>query len=68
MPLILFSLQAGAVALSSFIQALVELDYVGVTRRIYNKNYDPVMGVLYPEFKENYEVCSTQFVKSTSSF
>ncbi|KAK7067015.1 X-ray repair cross-complementing protein 5 [Halocaridina rubra] len=47
--------EVAAVALSSFIQALAELDYVGITRRIYNKNYNPVLGVLYPEITKEYE-------------
>lgn len=43
-------------ALSSLIQALEELDMVAVTRRIYNKNSNPVMGALFPDITANYEV------------
>ncbi|XP_071549630.1 X-ray repair cross-complementing protein 5 [Panulirus ornatus] len=47
--------EAAAVALSSMIQALEELDMVAVTRRIYNKNSNPVMGALFPDITANYE-------------
>ncbi|XP_047480476.1 X-ray repair cross-complementing protein 5-like [Penaeus chinensis] len=47
--------ETAAVALSSLIQALVELDMVAITRRIYNKNSNPVMGVLFPEVTKKYE-------------
>lgn len=53
-------LQTAAVALSSLIQALVELDMVAITRRIYNKNSNPVMGVLFPEVTKKYEVSNIQ--------
>ncbi|ROT84418.1 ATP-dependent DNA helicase 2 subunit 2 [Penaeus vannamei] len=48
--------ETAAVALSSLIQALVELDMVAITRRIYNKNSNPVMGVLFPEVTKKYEL------------
>ncbi|XP_076036123.1 X-ray repair cross-complementing protein 5-like isoform X2 [Oratosquilla oratoria] len=44
-----------AVALSSVIQGLVELDMVAITRRIYNRNSNPVMGVMIPEITTDYE-------------
>lgn len=47
--------EAAAVALSSLIQALEELDMVAITRRIYNKNSNPTMGVLFPDITTNYE-------------
>lgn len=47
--------EAAAVALSSFIHALEVLDYVGITRRIYNKNSDPVLGALFPDITKDYE-------------
>lgn len=51
-----FISQTAAVALSALIQALVELDMVAITRRIYNKNSNPVMGALFPEVTKKYEV------------
>nr|XP_045583822.1 X-ray repair cross-complementing protein 5-like isoform X1 [Procambarus clarkii] len=47
--------EAAAVAFSSLIQALQELDMVAVTRRIYNNNYNPVMGALFPDITAKYE-------------
>ncbi|XP_068204054.1 X-ray repair cross-complementing protein 5 [Palaemon carinicauda] len=47
--------ETAAVALSAFIHALEVLDFVGITRRVYNKNYDPVLGVLFPEITKEYE-------------
>ncbi|XP_042886525.1 X-ray repair cross-complementing protein 5-like isoform X2 [Penaeus japonicus] len=47
--------ETAAVALSALIQALVELDMVAITRRIYNKNSNPVMGALFPEVTKKYE-------------
>lgn len=50
--------QAAAVALSAFIQGLAEMDMVAITRRIYNKNANPVMGALFPDITKDYEVSS----------
>lgn len=48
--------QAAAVALSAIIQGLAEMDMVAITRRIYNKNSNPVMGALFPDITKDYEV------------
>lgn len=48
--------QAAAVALSAIIQGLAEMDMVAITRRIYNRNSNPVMGALFPDITKDYEV------------
>lgn len=47
--------EIAAEALSALIHALAELDKVAIGRRVYSKNYDPVVGALFPEINENYE-------------
>ncbi|KAK3876763.1 hypothetical protein Pcinc_018476 [Petrolisthes cinctipes] len=47
--------EAAAVAISAIIQGLAEMDMVAITRRIYNKNYNPVMGALFPDITKDYE-------------
>lgn len=46
---------AAAVALSSLIQALMEMDMVAITRRVYSQNLNPRLGVLLPEITKDYE-------------
>ncbi|XP_019582611.2 X-ray repair cross-complementing protein 5 [Rhinolophus sinicus] len=47
--------EAAAVALSSLIHALDELDMVAVVRYAYNKNTNPQVGVAFPYIKDTYE-------------
>lgn len=48
--------QAAAVALSSLIHALDELDMVAVVRYVYDKRANPQVGMAFPYIKDTYEV------------
>jgi len=43
-------------ALSSFINAMYELDSVAIVRYCFRKNAAPKLGLLSPHIKQNYEV------------
>lgn len=49
-------LQAAAVALSSLIHALDELNMVAIVRYAYDKRANPQVGVAFPYIKDAYEV------------
>ncbi|XP_045121022.1 X-ray repair cross-complementing protein 5-like isoform X2 [Portunus trituberculatus] len=44
-----------AVALSALIQAMVEMDMVAITRRVYSQNLNPRLGALFPEITKDHE-------------
>uniref|UniRef100_A0A2Z5TTK7 ATP-dependent DNA helicase II subunit 2 n=1 Tax=Reticulitermes speratus TaxID=60591 RepID=A0A2Z5TTK7_9NEOP len=43
------------IALSSLIQALKEEGLVAIARRVYNRNSNPVLGVMFPRISSEYE-------------
>lgn len=49
-------LQAAAVALSSLIHALDELNMVAIVRYAYDRRANPQVGVAFPHIKDAYEV------------
>lgn len=51
--------QAAAVALSSLIHALDELDMVAIVRYAYDRRANPQVGVAFPHIKDTYEVIPT---------
>lgn len=57
-------LQAAAVALSSLVHALDELNMVAIVRYAYDKRSNPQVGVAFPYIKDAYEVKPTGFSPS----
>lgn len=47
-----FISQENSITFNSFVQAMIDMNYVAIVRKVYQRNSVPKMGVLFPKMDE----------------